>query len=474
MPRLLKTTAFRLALLYAFIFSLLSMGGFGTIYLATIARLNTRIDEQLHLETEALLSRYRKQGFSEKTLRQLIHHSENPGNLDGVYFFRVVEKDFDSDPNAPPFIPNYLPVTLPLKEVFPHTSFRLNSNQMTRVLATPLSGGFRLLVGNQLDDEKALQEYFWQLMMLVLLVTFLLAVLCSLVLGRYTLYRIDSIGRTARYIMSGQFSKRIPLSKRRDEFFELSNQLNEMLEKIEDLMLVMRQVTDNIAHDLRKPLNRLRSRMEIALLEARTVDEYTDIMERGIEDIDELLKTFNALLSIAQAEAGVKRNEWTPVNINDLVTDLGELYEVLAEEDGLTFSMSARCPQHIMGNRQLLAQAVSNMLENAVKYTPSGGHIDLTCEITPGNEVVISVADNGPGIPPDQFQKVLKRFVRLDSARTNPGNGLGLSLVKAVTKLHRGYLRLEDNQPGFRISLFLPIPLMAPQQPSSQPTTSSN
>ncbi len=225
-----------------------------------------------------------------------------------------------------------------------------------------------------------------------------------------------------------------------------------MLERIEHLMQAMRQVTDNVAHDLRKPLNRLRSRLEVTLLEARTEEEYRAEMAQGIEDADELLKTFNALLSIAQAEAGVRRNEWTEVDIAPLVEDLADLYGAVAEEKEIKFSCSSPANVKIAGNRQLLAQAIGNLLDNAIKYTPPGGTIELLVAEN-ADATQITVADSGSGIPETEKERVLQRFVRLDNSRSLPGNGLGLSLVNAVARLHGASLQLADNQPGLRVIL---------------------
>lgn len=229
-----------------------------------------------------------------------------------------------------------------------------------------------------------------------------------------------------------------------------------MLERIEQLLTGLRQVTDNIAHDLRSPLNRLRNRLEVTLLEARSAAEYRSVLYQAIGDANALLNTFNALLSIAQAEAGMHRTPWEELELGVLAGELAELYEAVAEEKGITWTYSAAPDLRIRGDRQLLAQALSNLLDNAVKYTPPGGRIALTVSSGPQGPL-LSVADSGPGIPAAERERVLERFVRLDSARSQPGSGLGLSLVKAVTGLHQAELTLADNQPGLRVSIqFLP------------------
>jgi signal transduction histidine kinase len=214
-------------------------------------------------------------------------------------------------------------------------------------------------------------------------------------------------------------------------------------------------VTDNVAHDLRSPLTRLRNRLEVTLLEPRSEGEYREVIRQGIEDADSLIRTFNALLGIAQAEAGNHRAQWGPVNLNQVVSDLEDLYRPLAEEKGQTLEFIRDGEREIAGSRHLIAQALGNLIENAIKYTPEGGAVRLV--VSPSNsEVIVSVSDTGPGIPVADRERVLERFVRLENSRHTPGNGLGLSLVKAVCKLHQARLALDDANPGLVVTLRFP------------------
>jgi signal transduction histidine kinase len=271
-------------------------------------------------------------------------------------------------------------------------------------------------------------------------------------LGRTFLQRIDTINRTAELVAAGELSKRVTLSSKDDEFDELATHLNAMLDQIEHLLTGMREVTDNVAHDLRKPLTRMRNRIEVTLLDKRETEDYRRALEETMADANELMKTFNALLEIAQAEAGSFRGEWVDVELSKLLEDIGELYLDEAEEHSGRFEYDIEPDLHIRGNRHLLAQAVTNLLDNAFKYTPDNCNINLTAKTTDGR-ISISVTDEGPGIPTRQRLHVLERFVRLDSDRGKTGNGLGLSLVKAVANLYGAELRLDDNQPGLRVSL---------------------
>ena len=278
----------------------------------------------------------------------------------------------------------------------------------------------------------------------------------SFLIGYTIIHSISRISRTARRIVDGDFSERVPThANDADEMSQLADDLNHMLDRIEALITSQRQVTNNIAHDLRSPLNRMRNRMEVALLDRNSeAAALREVIADSVEDAENLLKTFNALLNIAQVESRAK-DDFKHESLSAICDDLAELYDVMTEEGEHSFAAHIERGLDIMGNRQLIAQAITNLLDNAVKYTPSGGHITLTAEQR-GENIHVSVGDNGHGIPPDKRDDVLKRFVRLDSARSTPGNGLGLSLVSAIVALHNGSLQLHDNKPGLRIEITLP------------------
>jgi signal transduction histidine kinase len=219
----------------------------------------------------------------------------------------------------------------------------------------------------------------------------------------------------------------------------------------------MRQVSEDIAHDLRTPLNRMRSRIEVALLGAPDPEEARELLEDTLRDAEGLIETFNALLAIARAEAGAQHGDWERLDLAELARDVAELYEPLAEEGEITLRLEARAGAVIQGHRQLVAQAIANVADNAIKYTPAGGTVTIATTTQPAPSV--TVTDSGPGIPPDQRDRAKQRFVRLDAQRSTPGSGLGLSLVDAVAKLHDAKLTLADNAPGLRVTLtFKPVP----------------
>ncbi|MDX1604874.1 MAG: ATP-binding protein [Candidatus Competibacterales bacterium] len=450
--RLLRTTAFRTALLYACVFSLVAASGLGFTYWSTERLIQSQVDARLRLETEVLLNLYRNRSLP-ALLDTIQRRSREEGQR--IFFYLLWSPERQRLAGQPRHWPSGLDTqrsyaTLELGELFQVRA--PESKDLVRVLVTTLPDGYRLLVGRDLHDEEELLAHTLSIMLSVVTAIFALALLGSAVLGHYTLRRIDAVSRTAGEIMAGDLTQRIPLSARDNEFDHLGRNLNAMLSRIEQLLAGMRQVTDNVAHDLRKPLNRLRNRLEVTLLEARTEEEYRAVLEQSIVDADEMLKTFNALLSIAQAEAGVRRNDWARVELAPLVEDLADLYGAVAEDKGLDFVWQAEPQAAIYGNRQLLAQAVGNLIDNSVKYTPSGGRITLDVRLD-GDMIKLRVSDTGPGIPEAERQRVQERFVRLDSARSQPGSGLGLSLVRAVARLHEARLELGDNRPGLCVTL---------------------
>jgi signal transduction histidine kinase len=282
--------------------------------------------------------------------------------------------------------------------------------------------------------------------------------------SRKLLARIDALAETTRTIMDGDLTGRLPVTGSGDEIDRLSESLNLMLARLEQLMAGLREVSDNIAHDLKTPLNRLRNRVEQALREPYGEAAYREALERTIEEADGLIKTFNALLSIARIEAGAGGENREKLDVSALLRDVAELYEPVAEERGIELRAETDAPIFVRADRQLLGQAIANLIDNALKYgapeRSSGNGSRSEVEViahAKGPIAEIVVTDRGPGVPVPDRERVLDRFVRLEASRSEPGSGLGLSLVAAVARLHGGTLRLEDNEPGLRVVLALPV-----------------
>lgn len=447
--RLLDTTAFRLTLIYLGLFGVSALALLGYLYYATAGFMTLQTTETIQAEIAGLDEQYRIQGLPR--LRQVIEQrSAAQPHRASIYLLNDpaggwVAGNINRWPDATRGEDGWLtfPVTVQ------PDGLRTESRRAV-ALEFRLRGGYRLLVGREVEERLQLQTRIKHALSWGLGLTLLLGLVGGLAMSRGLLRRVDGINRTTRQIMKGDLSQRISVNAMRgDEFDELAANLNAMLEQIERLLNGMRQVTDNIAHDLRTPLNRMRSRIEVALISDQESDTLKPVLEETLHDAEAMIATFNALLDIARAEAGSDRSAFEDVDLADIVRNVVDLYEPLAEDKGQTIDLSITSDQTLSANRHLLSQALANLLDNAVKYTPEGGRI--TVSVAPGP--VIKVADSGPGIPSENQEDVLERFVRLDQTRSTPGNGLGLSLVNAVAKLHGAMLILYDNAPGLIVTM---------------------
>ena len=322
-----------------------------------------------------------------------------------------------------------------------------------------LDSGLRLIVGRDVVERRGFTAIVLQGFLYAVLGILVFSTLAGIVTSRRVLRRIDAINATSAKIMSGNLSERIPVTRANDEFDGLATSLNAMLDRIEGLMQGLKEVTDNVAHDLKTPLTRLRTKAEAALRDGSGTALQRDALETTITESDKLIKTFNALLMIARAEAGAPSGAFADVDVSGVATDMAELYEPAAEEQGVALGTDIAPGVRLRANRELIGQAVVNLIENALKYYEPAegktGRIDVRVKAADGR-VRIEVADNGPGIAPEDRGRVVERFVRLEKSRTEPGSGLGLSLVNAVARLHRGEFRIEDNAPGVRAVIDLP------------------
>jgi signal transduction histidine kinase len=326
-----------------------------------------------------------------------------------------------------------------------------------------LSGGFRMLVGRDLDERDRMHDVVigagrWSLAIVVIL-----GIAGGLFVMRRVLQRVDAMTATAQTIMAGDLSGRLPIAGTGDELDRLAGHLNAMLDRIEALMRGLKEVTDNIAHDLKTPLTRMRNRCEQALRTAEDEAQYRAALEGTIEESDGLIRTFNALLMIARAESGQARDNMRDFDAAEVARGVGELYEPLADEKGLALTIDAPAAAPVRGNRELISQALANLVDNSIKYAasgaalPDGARPEIRIQAaSEGDHILLSVADRGPGIPAADRARAVERFVRLEQSRSQPGSGLGLSLALAVAHLHGGDLKLEDNQPGLRTVIALP------------------
>nr|WP_277614295.1 ATP-binding protein [Kaistia nematophila] len=348
------------------------------------------------------------------------------------------------------------PVTVPYKRLEGETTHHI---AMVQVL--PLPNGFRMLVGRDISEIERIRDLIGKAMISAVVLLICLALVSWFFVSRRVLKRIDSVTATSRQIMAGDLSGRLEITPAGDEFDRLAENLNAMLDRIMHLLHGLKDVSDNIAHDLKTPLTRLRTRVETTLAGPADVEAYRTALEATIEESDQLIRTFNALLMIARVEAGSPDGALGPLDLAQIAADVVEFYEPVAEEAGVTLTLSAEGPLPLSGSRELISQALANLLDNAIKYVASGESVveAPTVAVTARqveNEIVVSVADNGPGIPEAERVRVLQRFVRLEKSRSQPGSGLGLSLVDAVVKLHHGTVALGDAEPGLVVTLRFP------------------
>ena len=453
MRRYFNTNAVRLAALYLLLFvpSVLALLVF--IYISTADFAKRQTEETLDAESRGLAEQYQERGIA--GLVQIIqdrsseHGGEQTFYLLADPLLHPLAGNLSKWPNATTLRPGWIEFPVEVDA----NGGRVEHTALASVFVLP--GGLRLLVGRDLSDASAFRTRITRTLSWAALLTIALGIAGGMFMTRNMLARVEAVNRTSEQIIHGDLTKRVPVTGSGDEFDQLAANLNAMLDQIERLMLGVRQVTDNIAHDLRTPLARLRARLEVTLLEKPDAQFYADAIRDTIVEADRLLGTFNALLSIAEAEAGARSEGWAVVDLAAITRTMAELYEPVADERGLALHVETDVSLPVRGDRHLLSQAIANLLDNALKYT-SEGSVTLSAQASDERARVI-VADTGPGIPADRRVSVFDRFVRLEGSRSTPGNGLGLSLVRAVAKLHDGACWLEDNQPGLRAVLSVPL-----------------
>jgi signal transduction histidine kinase len=330
------------------------------------------------------------------------------------------------------------------------------SQSLFRAKWETLPDGFHLLVGRDISDLGRFADKIYAALAFTILLIFVLAAVASVSVTRRTVGRIESINATSRSIMESGLGGRIPLRGTQDEWDHLAQNLNSMLERIEGLMAEVKQVSDNVAHDLRTPLTRMRGRLEKAGIEKSVSESDQSLINETITDLDDVLRMFLSLTRISQIEATNQKIAFRKVNLLEIATAVGDLFDASAESKGGRVAVIGDKSIRISADRDLLFDAISNLVDNAIKHGRDGGVVIVGVELKDGG-AVLSIADDGPGIPPDEVQNVFKRFYRLERSRSTPGNGLGLSLVAAVVRLHGAHVALSDNKPGLKVELHFPL-----------------
>ena len=456
--KLLRTTAFKLTLVYLGIFVLFAASLLAYFALNTRRLITEQITATVNGEVNGLSEQYGQGG-----LRRLVIVVDVRSRRPGSSLYLVTTQSGEGlAGNVGSLEPGVLDHPGWLETNYHRLEAPEGAEHRALVRVVQLPGGFHLLVGRDLEERERLFGIVVNAGQWSLALVIVLGLIGGFFVSRRVLSRIDAMTGTAQTIMAGDLSGRLPVAGSGDELDRLADNVNAMLERIEALMRGLKEVSDNIAHDLKTPLTRLRNRCEQALRSATGEASYRAALESTIAESDDLIRTFDALLMIARAESGQARDNMTEFDASEIARDVGELYEPVAEEKGIALKIDAPAAAPVRGNRELVSQALANLIDNAIKYAgPSGKVNGVPAEIVvragnDGERIAISVADHGPGIPDADRGRVVERFVRLEQSRSEPGSGLGLSLASAVARLHGGELKLEDNHPGLRTTIALP------------------
>ena len=463
-----RTTTFKLTLVYLAVFALAGLFMLGYFAWNTNRLITEQIEETVDAEITGLTEQYRLSGIRRLVL-VIQGRAQRPGS--NLYLVTTFTGEALAG-NVASLTPGVLDRTGWVETAYRRLDEGEGAEHRALARVEQLPGGFRLLVGRDLDEREHLLDIVFSALRWLIGLLVVLGLAGGLFVTRRVLRRVDAMTGTTQTIMAGDLGGRLPIAGTGDEIDRLAGNLNAMLDRIEVLMRGLKEVSDNIAHDLKTPLTRLRNRAEEALRSAKGEADYREALEATIDESDGLIRTFDALLMIARAESGQGREDMSDVDAAEIVRGVADLYEPVADDRGLGIAIDAPAPVKVRGNRELISQALANLVDNAIKYAEPGppsangapGPIEITAR-GEGDRILLAVADHGPGIPPADRGRVVDRFVRLEHSRSQPGSGLGLSLASAVAHLHGGELRLEDNAPGLRAVIALPRAGVPPTTP---------
>ena len=457
--KLFRTTAFKIMAAYLAAFLVCAVLLIGYVGWHTQELVHQQIQETIDTEVNSLAEVYARGGIR-RFAATLDWRARQPGS--NIYLLTTAQGETLAGNIAE--LPGALSSQDGWQEIRYHRMEDSDHRELRALARTfTLPGGFRVVIGRDLDERERVRAIIARPVRWAILVVVVLGVAGGIFVTSRVLRRVDAIRASANAIMAGNWSERLPVAGTGDEFDRLGSALNAMLDRIEGLMRGLKEVSDNIAHDLKTPLTRLRNSAEAALRKAKTEDDWRAALDDTIVEADGLIETFNALLMIARAEAGRVDGEMVDLDVSAVVQGVAELYEPVAEEAGVALRTEVPATLPLRGNRELIAQALANLIDNALKYgapekpPPEGPEPVVTLAAAGDAEhVTLTVADRGPGIPEADRARVVERFVRLESSRSRSGFGLGLALAAAVARFHGGTLTLGDNQPGLKVVLTLP------------------
>ena len=459
LAKTLKSSTFRLALIAIGTFGAIVSMLFTYVYLSTTSYVRSRSDRAITTDYLSLHDAYARSGRG--ALLDLIRDRTNDKRFAGNVYALI-------DPSARLLGGNLAAGPLPPTDAAGWTEFRATAPlpdatglPLVRGMIETLPGGDRLLVGRDISDLDHFTARIKLAVISSVILLFLLAAMASVLVTRRTVGRIEQINATSRAIMQSGLDQRIPLRGSNDEWDRVAENLNLMLDRIETLMSEIKQVSDNVAHDLRTPLTRMRGRLETAYHGKRAGEADQLLIGDTIADLDAVLRIFSSLTRIAQIEGQARKDAFRSVNLVEIAGEVVELYDAAAEQDDTHLSIVGDCEVLVTGDRDLIFDAIANLVDNAIKHGRNGGHVVVCVENTDKGPLV-AIADDGPGIPACEREHVFKRFYRLEQSRYTPGNGLGLSLVAAVARLHGARIEMHDNSPGLTFELRFSAPAGQP------------
>lgn len=455
LAKTLRSTTFKLALISIGVFGAVVIALFGFVYWSTTTFVLSRSDSVIESEQAMLRNIYNSNGRD--GIARAIDQHKAAARLEGAVYLLANE--------------SFVPVAGNLEEWPSALRDANNWGEFKSAALIPKAGagqslfrakwetlpdGFHILVGRDISDLGRFADKIYAALAFTIVLIFGLAAVASVGVTRRTVGRIESINATSRSIMESGLGRRIPLRGTQDEWDHLAQNLNSMLERIEGLMAEVKEVSDNVAHDLRTPLTRMRGRLEKASTERGAADHDQSLITETIADLDDVLRMFSSLTRISRIEAINQKIAFRTVNLHEIATAVGDLFDASAESKGGRVEVIGNKSVCISADRDLLFDAISNLVDNAIKHGRDGGVVIISVEQNHAG-AVISIIDEGPGIPPDEVERVFRRFYRLERSRSTPGNGLGLSLVGAVVRLHGAHIALSDNSPGLKVELHFPI-----------------
>ena len=450
MPSFHRTLVFRNTIFFVGLFIALEAIVFAVLYWSTVAAYEQNQNAEILAEFDLLISSYKEGDLDRLAAVITTRSTDEPGENDE---YLLATKEFEYVAGNVRKWPQDAVVTASLIDLDLGRPEDLKS-ELHRVRLHILPSGHRLLVGRNLTVLLRFRELIAKAVLRVVALTALIGFGGGYMISRTVSSRLGRINRTTMAVLTGDISQRVQRTGTGDEIDVLSENLNRMLDRIEELMQGIRSVSDSIAHDMRKPISRLRSRIELTLMGPQDTDAYRDALVSTLEELDGVLTIFNALLTIAIAESGAAR-DFEEIDLAQIAHSAAELYEPVAEDAGLTLEVRAAQPVLLRGNPHLITQALANLIDNAIKYAPGSGKLTIRVHGEP-HRAVLSVTDRGPGIPDSFREQAFDRFARLEPSRSTPGSGLGLSLVRAVARLHSGRVTLSDHSPGLEVALGFP------------------